>query len=178
MYEIIMTHNRPWSVMELVIFFILLSFVTTVVVWLVRKGKIVYSQAAAAELLFVFLMVVLASTVFTRTSNGEYSYQLALFWSWREAALGDKGILEEILLNIVLLMPAGCLFPFVFHRKIPAVRALLTGALFSLFIEVCQLIFCRGLFEWDDMLHNSLGAMLGCMLSNKVFGKLLCSRKV
>ena len=43
MYEIIMTHNRPWSVMELVIFFILLSFVTTVVVWLVRKGKIVVS---------------------------------------------------------------------------------------------------------------------------------------
>lgn len=31
-------------------------------------------------------------------------------------------------------------------------------------IEVCQLIFMRGLFEWDDILHNGLGCMVGCLV--------------
>ena len=28
------------------------------------------------------------------------------------------------------------------------------------------LILTRGLFEWDDVIHNSLGCMVGCMISS------------
>lgn len=33
-------------------------------------------------------------------------------------------------------------------------------------IELSQLIFMRGLFEWDDMIHNGLGYMAGCLFTN------------
>lgn len=35
-------------------------------------------------------------------------------------------------------------------------------------IEVSQFIFRRGLLELDDIIHNSLGCMIGCMAANAV----------
>ena len=52
--------------------------------------------------------------------------------------------------------------------------ALLAGAGFSLFIETVQLIGRVGIFETDDLLFNTLGAILGFMfykLSMKIFGR-------
>lgn len=42
------------------------------------------------------------------------------------------------------------------------------GVMISAGIEVSQLLFMRGLFEWDDMIHNGLGCMLGCMITQKM----------
>lgn len=35
-------------------------------------------------------------------------------------------------------------------------------------IEVSRLVLCRGLFEFDDIIHNSLGCMLGILFGDKV----------
>ena len=45
---------------------------------------------------------------------------------------------------------------------------LLVGITVSSAIEISQLWFCRGLFEFDDIIHNSLGCMLGCLLGNRL----------
>ena len=37
-------------------------------------------------------------------------------------------------------------------------------------IETSQLITMRGLFEWDDMIHNGLGCMIGCVIVNRIIG--------
>ena len=37
-------------------------------------------------------------------------------------------------------------------------------------IETSQLITMRGLFEWDDMIHNGLGCMVGAVLVNWMIG--------
>ena len=42
----------------------------------------------------------------------------------------------------------------------------------SAFIEVSQLVLMRGLFEWDDMVHNGLGCMAGCCMVNFMIGKM------
>ena len=80
-------------------------------------------------------------------------------------ALGT-GLLRENLLNIVMLFPAGMLLPFVFGNrgKIRWWYGLLFGIFISGCIEGLQLILCRGLFEFDDMIHNSLGCMVGCAI--------------
>lgn len=41
------------------------------------------------------------------------------------------------------------------------------GVLISAVIETSQLIFMRGLFEWDDMIHNGLGCMVGCLVVDR-----------
>lgn len=85
-------------------------------------------------------------------------------------------MLEEILLNMILLAPAGFLLPSVFHKKIVWYKAFLMGVGFSTLIEVSRLLLCRGLFEWDDILHNALGAMAGCGVVERLFGRLISER--
>ncbi len=168
MYKIIMAHNRPWTIRELLFFAILFISVTYVLVRLFGKKRIVLSQVLASEILFVFVMLVLASTVFTRTPNSMHTYKLMLFWSWVEAASGDLEYLQEIVLNIILFLSGGVLLPFVFHKKILLRYSFFAGVLSSFVIECSQLIFCRGLFEWDDIIDNSIGAMIGCIMANQM----------
>lgn len=68
------------------------------------------------------------------------------------------------LLNCILLLPAGALLPVITNHKVKWYQALLFGVLISAVIETSQLVFMRGLFEWDDMIHNGLGCMVGCLV--------------
>ena len=42
--------------------------------------------------------------------------------------------------------------------------SLIVGLLFSTFIECCQWFFWLGSFEFDDLLHNALGAGIGAVI--------------
>lgn len=87
------------------------------------------------------------------------------FWLWRDIIRNhDKQLLKENLLNCILLLPAGVLLPIIANHKVKWYWALLIGILVSAAIETSQLIFKRGLFEWDDMIHNGIG----CMITNKI----------
>lgn len=46
-------------------------------------------------------------------------------------------------------------------RSKPWGGILLSGVLFSLFVELTQYIFCLGLCELDDVICNGLGAVIG-----------------
>ena len=51
-------------------------------------------------------------------------------------------------------------------QAVRARTAFAVGFGISAVIEVSQLLFRRGLFEWDDMIHNALGCMIGCAVVN------------
>ena len=36
---------------------------------------------------------------------------------------------------------------------------------YSVLIEPAQLVSCRGLFEFDDVIHNALGTAVGVLLA-------------
>lgn len=139
--------------------------------------RIDFSQAAAALLLILFLGIVFGSTVFTRNPSKNYRYELELFWSWKAVRRGSREMLKENLLNMVLLFPAGILRPVIFKRKVSWWKGLAMGILISAAIESSQLIFRRGLFEWDDMLHNGIGCMLGCIISSCFIRHIPVGRK-
>ena len=43
-------------------------------------------------------------------------------------------------------------------------------------IEIIQLVLHRGLFEFDDIIHNTLGVFIGilvCLLARLIAGKVL-----
>lgn len=56
-------------------------------------------------------------------------------------------------MNVLLFIPVGALAGK--WKVVPA------AASFSLFIETVQLLTGRGLFEFDDVIHNTLGAAIG-----------------
>ena len=57
------------------------------------------------------------------------------------------------------------------NHKVKWQHALAFGVVVSAVIESSQLIMMRGLFEWDDMIHNGLGCMIGCFFANTFIKK-------
>ena len=94
----------------------------------------------------------------------EYRYNLELFKeinrfiTYREE-LGAFAVFSNLFGNILIFMPFG--FFLYLSKASPLSRITLRGFLLSLSVEVCQYVFYLGLFEWDDMLHNSLGCLMG-----------------
>lgn len=177
LYQTLKYHNRMWSEREIICFSVVVLVVGVVLLWAVYTSRIRKTQAVATMLLLFFLGIVFASTVFTREVT-ERSYELTLFWSWREAYMEHGGVaLQEIVLNCILLMPMGVLLPWIAGHQVKARYALADGFVVSATIEICQLIFKRGLFEWDDMIHNAVGCMVGCCIMNLLFKMHLKMKK-
>lgn len=93
---------------------------------------------------------------------------LSLIRSPRDTiAITDPDLLAEIFLNILLYVPLGYLLPFVWPKmkrfgKLLAWRVILIGFLMSCLTEVSQLVFKIGLFEFDDIINNTVGCLIGC----------------
>lgn len=154
----------------------MLLFAIILLIVLCRRKHILCSQAVAGFLLLLYLITVLGSTVFARMP-GERRYQLEVFWSWKKifhsvaqnGSILQSQLLQENILNMVMLFPAGFLLPLVFARKIKWYQGLLFGMAVSSGIELLQLFLCRGLFEFDDIIHNSFGCMVGALIGNVVW---------
>ena len=87
----------------------------------------------------------------------------------------SQPLLKENLLNMILLFPMGLLLPVMCGKRLSWWKGFLSGAAVSAAIEICQLVFCRGLFEWDDMIHNGIGCMAGCLFGG-IFADWFCRR--
>lgn len=114
-------------------------------------------------LLAGYAFLVLAETVLIRKPFAGEHLKLELFWSWR--AWGVQR--NQILTNIVMFVPVGAL-----AGRLWKWRGLWVVAGLSVAIEVLQLITSRGLMEFDDVIHNCLGAAVGIgivMLIGKIF---------
>ena len=170
-FQLVKSYNKTWSIHETLAFMVCLTILACFLAYLVKQKKISLSQMFFTLVLFDFLAIVYASTVLTRVSTVR-SYILMPFWSWQEVFVKHNNwLLLENLLNVLLLFPMGFLLPLAL-KKISSSQAFLIGLGFSALIEFSQLLFKRGLFEFDDMIHNSLGCLLGylvmrCMLKLK-----------
>lgn len=72
---------------------------------------------------------------------------------------------QNILGNIVIFIPFGFLLPILISRFQKLVTMLLVSFCFSLTFEIIQLLFpILGSFDVDDLILNTLGALLGFML--------------
>jgi glycopeptide antibiotics resistance protein len=159
---------------------VIIATLTAIVTAYYRKrGKLTTAQSIALTLLTTYVFLVFASTVFSRTPTDDYSYELMPFWSYREIVRGSESLFWEDIFNVFMLSPIGVLLPMVmvgggnsqttmenmgsgkitFHRVWLAV--FLIGFLTSLTIEILQLVTKRGLFEFDDIFHNTLGVAIG-----------------
>ena len=77
------------------------------------------------------------------------------------------------ILNVIMLLPLGIFLPLVYGKKIDWEVGLLIGFCISLSIELMRLVLCRGMFDVDDIIHNSLGFLIGILISNRILRKKL-----
>lgn len=125
-------------------------------------------QAAALLLLLCYLGGLAAITFMNRMGNGIQMYQLRPFLAFWEAWNAfTLQVWLNPLLNIAMFVPLGVLLPLAakFFRRWYWMLAAGCGT--SLAIEALQYILGRGQADVDDLICNTLGAMLGyclCML--------------
>lgn len=126
-----------------------------------------------AGLLPVFLgctAVILYLTVSTRDSSVNSTVCLMPFHSYREVLNGgNPEIYRSNFMNVILFYPSGLLGASLLPKKWPGwLRVLLVFVLLaglSLGVEYLQYVNEMGRAEIDDVIHNSLGALLGCLCS-------------
>lgn len=110
-------------------------------------------------LFFSYCFFILWITLFSRTPNGKHIMELGLFWSYRlllsGAPNGKKEVIQNMQ-NILFFIPFGTLIPSKKWKNV-----LIAAFSLSLSIEVLQYICCLGWAEIDDVLCNTLGAMIG-----------------
>ena len=114
----------------------------------------------AAVVFYVTQMFYL--TVFSRGVGSDFAFELHLFWSYQMAMAGAVSLFYENMLNILLFLPLGLMLGVLIRRAKIAVGI---GFGLSLAVEILQLVTKRGLFELDDLFHNTLGAFLGIVIT-------------
>ncbi|EOP02035.1 hypothetical protein ICS_05669 [Bacillus cereus BAG2O-3] len=102
-----------------------------------------------------------AGNIFVRTIDFDVlsQYQQA----WNQFSFNS---FFHIIVNIGMLLPLGILLPLFSEVFLKAKWMLISSITTSLFIETLQFITLRGSAELDDLLHNTIGMMLGYCILN------------
>ena len=117
-------------------------------------------------LIGAYIAVVLWITLFSRIGN-EYREFLYPFYSYKKILRGNKKFFLENVGNIILFIPFGITMKSFGVKSLK--RTILIGFVTSLFIELFQTVFALGTFECDDLMHNTIGTILGYCFLKKVW---------
>lgn len=113
-----------------------------------------------------YIAAVLWITLFSRIGDGYRGFLLP-FHSYVEILKGNRQFLLENIGNVVLFIPLGVALKWSGVKDVKK-----TGFFISLFIEVLQFTFALGTFECDDLIHNTLGAVIGAWCVGKIGGEI------
>ena len=115
-------------------------------------------SAGLALLEYLFLLILLA--VLLRKVQDFREYRLIPFVSYR--SLGDVTgrFSAQVIANVLAFVPVGLLLGCAFGRM-KWWKVILVGGGFSVLIELLQFFFKRGFAEFDDVLHNVVGCLVG-----------------
>lgn len=129
----------------------------------------------AGGALTVLVPVILRTTLW-RNGEGTPVHSLRLLQSYRDAVItGNVEIYRSNFMNVALFFPAGLLMAALLPRRWPrwarCLVTVLTLAAASVAIEYLQYSYNLGKCEADDVMHNTLGALLGSLCGVVEFQK-------
>lgn len=128
------------------------------------------SKYGLAVLLVEYVLLIYGSTVFFRTASKTVAYNLMPFWSYQAYLDGrEPNALIENFMNVVVFVPVGVMLGCMMNGTLLKSRkgwkiALLVGIGLSIGIEVLQFVFKKGFSEIDDVIHNTIGCLLGYVI--------------
>ena len=121
-------------------------FCLGLVVFIAWKGLKTGLRYSATLLLVEYIFLLFCSTVFFRTTSELRKYDFHPFWSYDRPDL-----LIENIMNTIVFIPVGMILGSLLRVK---------GS-FSVTIESLQFFFMRGFSEVDDVMHNTVGCLIG-----------------
>jgi glycopeptide antibiotics resistance protein len=158
---------------------LLLAMTTVAFLYLREKFSNTRRWKVGIPILFIcWIAVILLGTLGQRTTDGNtaapiltpfHSYYLALNG-------GNVEIYRTNFMNVVLFYPAGLLgcslLPQRWHPFIKALLLITLLAPLSIWIEYTQYHHGLGLAETDDVIHNTLGTLLGVLACDTLAARI------
>lgn len=152
-----------------------IAFAIVIILFVKRKSYEGFVVNAAWVLLAIYIVMIMFGTVIFREAKPEMRYHLIPLI--RYTAIYD-GFVADVLVNIGMLIPIGFLGAITFgHNNVLKVAAI--GCLISVIIELAQLLGRCGVCNIDDVIHNTLGCVIGYgtfTLCDKIFHKIYDTR--
>lgn len=131
----------------------------------VKKNKKPLSVVAITGFI-MYLVVLLIITFFSREGGNNKGVDMELFSTWGINIRNNAYVIE----NILLFIPYGFFCAWVIKEVRNVITCTLFGAATSLLIEWLQLLTGRGFFQIDDVVTNTVGALIGYLIF-KMFRK-------
>ena len=171
-YALSLYRDIPVTVYEGLLSVLCLGIVIIIAFWGFRNGWRKIAGLVLAE--YVFLIY--CSTVIFRTAADGNGHNFRPFWSYEAIENGRSELIAENVMNVVVFVPIGLLLGFFTQKaqntqkelwrtrmtRIPLIIG--TGMIISVTIEAMQYFFHRGFAETDDVMHNTIGCILGYIL--------------
>ena len=156
-------------------------FCLGVVLFIAFKGLRTGFRWSSVLLLIEYIFLLFCSTVIFRPTGETRQYDFHPFWSYDRPEL-----LVENIMNVIVFIPVGMILGSLLRVKGSWSKygswfkvnglwliVLLIGCSISVTIESLQFFFMRGFSEVDDVMHNTLGCILGYSLWLMVHGAWL-----
>jgi glycopeptide antibiotics resistance protein len=153
------------SVIILILIYLIIYFKK----WKNYKG----AELIFRKLMFVYICFVLFLTILPIdwTFDPKWKYHTSIEFSYgnikpfNDLILGRSGSIKEVVLNIMMTIPFGFLYS-ILKRKLNFIKVIISTFLFSLSIEVAQLMMTIFLlkyrsFDVTDLISNTIGGILG-----------------
>ena len=118
----------------------------------------------ALVMFFLYLLMVSYITVFSR--RGKVQTDILLSFDSIQEAMNRHSLapLQHLWLNIVMFVPIGALFAAI-HPSLARFSAVLPlGMLLTTIIETTQLLMRNGQCDLEDLVANTVGALLGLLV--------------
>lgn len=157
--------------MDYLIDLLLLALIYSLIFY--RKWKKESKRALTIKtLMYLYIVLVLFVTLmpFTMPFSGtnKYFIETANFIPFRDLRLKYDGAIREIILNILMMVPFGFLYPSIMKKGV--LKTVITTLFFSLLIESYQLLSVwwesveTRIFDVTDLITNTLGGLIGYLL--------------
>lgn len=127
----------------------------------IKKGRNEGVRISARLFLLFYVVVLFCSTVFFRRTMGIKTRNwYNPLWHYGLIGQGKVLLFPEVIMNVVVFIPIGFAFGLAF-RKLKGWQAVLAGMGISVGIELLQWFFRKGFADVDDVIHNTLGCVVG-----------------
>lgn len=155
-YVISLYRDIPMAVYEGLLSVLCLGSVVIIAWYGLKRGW----RRIAGLILVEYTFLIYCSTVIYRKGYEGVGHNFSPFWSYTAIQEGRSALLSENIMNVAVFVPVGSLLGIAI-KDIRWWQALLTGACLSVSIEALQFVYMKGFSEVDDVMHNTLGCMMG-----------------
>ena len=107
-----------------------------------------------------YVVLIYCTTVFLRPLQESSAINFRPFWGFHAFLAGQNAVMAEKFMNLVVFIPVGVMIG-VANRGLKWYQVLLISAMLSVSIEFFQFVMKKGYAELDDVIHNTLGAIIG-----------------